>query len=286
MMRPVVFLIMAALAALCISYVPQPAVAMTEEGEESSLRGASPGTSAATNAEESKAPETLSDDEASSEATEITRTLGQGDWLRFRDFSLQLMSVDKNKQGSMLNDSVELYVSGPEGARIIQLKELHFAQFGLYEIFVERAVPSEGTSAAMATIRVRYRSFYVPRYRLTPTPLPPAKWPERPPAPVPPEQQGERGQLLSFTRWMRVGQDLQFRDLAIRLARVYENNPNDRLDDSARLIVRTPISSRDLYIEEYHSEFIDDYEIAVVEVVPSGEPGQGKAQIQIRYRNP
>jgi hypothetical protein len=64
---------------------------------------------------------------------------------------------------------------------------------------------------------------------------------------------------------------------------VYENNPNDQRDDSVRLIVRTPIRSRDFHIVEYHSEFLEDYEIAVVEVEPSGRPGYGKARIQVRY---
>lgn len=227
-----------------------------------------------------------SNDKPSTESTEVTRTLGEGDWLRFQDLSLQLMIVNENERDNSLDDSVELYLSLPEKTQIVEVKELHFLQFGLYEIFVRRAVPSDATTRASATIRVRYRSFYIPRYRLTPTPLPPATWPEKPRPPVQPQLAAEYRNILTITRWLRVGDDLRFRDLVLRLARVYENNPNDKRDDSVRLIVRTPISSRDFSIREFHSEFIDDYEIAVVEVDPAGRPGYGKARIQIRYRKP
>lgn len=224
-----------------------------------------------------------SDDEASTELIEVTRTLGQGDWLRFQELSLQLVSVNENERDNLLDDSVELYVRLPEEAKILRVAELYFEQLGLYEIFVRRAVPSDATALAMATIRVRYRPFYIPRYRLTPTQLPPAKWPEKLRPPAPPQLPTKHRELLSITRWLRVGNDLRFRDLQMRLARVYENNPNNQRDDSVRLIVRTPIRSRDFHIVEYHSEFLEDYEIAVIEVEPSGRPGYGKARIQVRY---
>ncbi len=223
-----------------------------------------------------------SDDEASTESTEVTRTLGQGDWLRFQELSLQLVSVNENERDNLLDDSVELYVSLLEEAKILRVAEMYFEQFGLYEIFVRRAVPSDVTALAMATIRVRYRPFYIPRYRLTPTPLPPPPGPEIRRPRLPREEPAVR-KALSITRWMRIGNDLRFRDLVLRLVRVYENNPNDQRDDSVRLIVRTPIRSRDFYIVEYHSKFLEDYEIAVIEVEPSGRPGYGKARIQVRY---
>ncbi len=224
-----------------------------------------------------------SDDKASTEPIEVTRTLGQGDWLRFQELSLQLVSVNENEREDSLDDSVELYVSLPEEAKILRVTEMYFEQFGLYEIFVRRAVPSDETAHATATIRIRHRPFYIPRYRLAPTPLPPAKWPEKPRPPAPPQLSTMGRDILLITRWMRVGNDLRFRDLALRLVRVYKNNPNDQRDDSVRLIVRTPIRSRDFHIMEYHSEFLEDYEIAVVEVEPSGRPGYGKARIQVRY---
>ncbi len=224
-----------------------------------------------------------SDDEATTESIEVTRTLGQGDWLRFQELSLQLVSVNENERDNLLDDSVELYVSLPEGAKILRVAELYFEQFGLYEIFVRRAVPSDVTALATATIRIRHRPFYIPRYRLTPTPLPPPPGPEMRRPPAPPQLPTKHRELLSITRWLRVGDNLRFRDLQMRLARVYENNPNDKRDDSVRLIVRTPVSSRDFHIVEYHSEFLEDYEIGAVDIEPSGRPGYGKARIQVRY---
>lgn len=223
-----------------------------------------------------------SDDKASTEPIEVTRTLGQGDWLRFQELSLQLVSVNENERDNSLDDSVELYMSLPEEAKMLRVTELYFEQFGLYEIFVRRAVPSDVTALATATIRVRYRPFYIPRYRLTPTPLPPPPGPEMRRPWLPREEPAAR-KALSITRWMRRGDDLRFSDLVLRLVRVNRNNPNDKRDDSVQLIVRTSVRSRDFHIVEYHSVFLEDYEIAVVEVEPSGRPGYGKARIQVRY---
>jgi len=266
------------IGALCV-----PQLTMAEEGEEKEGLGEGLAISGLSGTEEYTTAEIASDDKASTEPTEVTRTLGQGDWLRFQELSLQLVSVNENERDNSLDDSVELYVSLPEEAKMLRVKELYFEQLGLYEIFVRRAVPSDATALATATIRVRYRPFYIPRYRLTPTPLPPPPGPEMRRPRLPREDPAVR-KALSITRWLRVGNDLRFRDLVLRLVRVYENNPNDQRDDSVRLIVRTPIRSRDFHIVEYHSQFLEDYEITVVEVEPSGRPGYGKARIQVRYR--
>lgn len=78
-------------------------------------------------------------------------------------------------------------------------------------------------------------------------------------------------------------QEIVFRDLRMRASKVNENDANDRNDDSIELIINTPTTSEERTIDEYKSEFVDDYEISVLEVRPSGTTGQGTAKIQIRY---
>lgn len=88
---------------------------------------------------------------------------------------------------------------------------------------------------------------------------------------------------MSVTKTLRVEGELTFRDLRIRVTRVNENDAADRNDDSVELVVRTPTTSEDRTIDEFRSEFIDDYEINVLEVRPSGTPGEGSARIEVRY---
>jgi hypothetical protein len=91
---------------------------------------------------------------------------------------------------------------------------------------------------------------------------------------------------LSVTKTMRVEGELTFRDLRIRITRVNENNAADKNDDSVEMVVRTPTTSEDRTIQEFRSEFIGDYEINVIEVRPSGTPGEGSARIEVRYAPP
>ncbi len=94
----------------------------------------------------------------------------------------------------------------------------------------------------------------------------------------------ERG--ISITKSVRVEDVLEFRDLRLRVVRVNENNINDDLDDSVELVVNTPTTSQDMTIEEFRSEFIDDYEISAPDIRPSGTPGEGRAKLEIRYLPP
>jgi type II secretory pathway component GspD/PulD (secretin) len=91
---------------------------------------------------------------------------------------------------------------------------------------------------------------------------------------------------LSVTKSLRVEDTMEFRDLQLRVVRVNENNVNDKLDDSVELVVNTPTSSQDMTIEEFRSEFIDDYEISAPDIRPSGTPGEGRAKITVRYLPP
>jgi len=87
----------------------------------------------------------------------------------------------------------------------------------------------------------------------------------------------------SITSSLRVGRELKFRDLRLRVARVNENNANDELDDSVEIVVNTSTTSMDMTIEEFRSEFVDDYEISVPEIRPSVKPEEALAVITIDY---
>lgn len=87
----------------------------------------------------------------------------------------------------------------------------------------------------------------------------------------------------SVTKTLRVEGELTFRDLKIRVTKVNDNDVNDKNDDSVEMVVRTATTSEDRTIEEFHSDFIDQYEINVIEVRPSSTPGEGSARIEIRY---
>jgi type II secretory pathway component GspD/PulD (secretin) len=87
----------------------------------------------------------------------------------------------------------------------------------------------------------------------------------------------------AVTKTLRVEGELTFRDLRIRVTRINENDAADKNDDSVDLVIRTPTTSEDRTIEEFRSEFIDDYEVNVIEVRPSGTPGEGSARIEVRF---
>ncbi|MCX7017579.1 MAG: hypothetical protein NTY46_01000 [Candidatus Sumerlaeota bacterium] len=100
---------------------------------------------------------------------------------------------------------------------------------------------------------------------------------------------GGGGAQASITRTIRTatgsggGSDITFRDINVRLVNVEQNDVTDPNDDSVELVVRTPTSSEDRTITKFRSDYVDDYEIYVEDIRPSGTPGQGNARIQIRY---
>lgn len=87
----------------------------------------------------------------------------------------------------------------------------------------------------------------------------------------------------SVTKTLRVEGELTFRDLKIRVTKVNDNDINNKNDDSVEMVVRTATTSEDRTITEFHSDFIDQYEINVIDVRPSSTPGEGSARIEIRY---
>jgi hypothetical protein len=87
----------------------------------------------------------------------------------------------------------------------------------------------------------------------------------------------------SITKTLRVEGELTFRDLKIRVTKVNDNDINNDNDDSVEMVVRTATSSEDRTITEFHSDFLDQYEINVIEVRPSTTAGEGSARIEVRY---
>ncbi len=91
---------------------------------------------------------------------------------------------------------------------------------------------------------------------------------------------------MTVTRSLGVGNDFTFRDLTIRLTRVNENDQNDEYDDSIELKVRTPGESRDITMDEFDSETIDDYDVIAEDVKPSSTPGEGRVRLKVNYLPP
>jgi hypothetical protein len=87
----------------------------------------------------------------------------------------------------------------------------------------------------------------------------------------------------SVTKTLRVEGELTFRDIKIRVTKVNDNDLNNKNDDSVEMVVRTATTSEDRTITEFHSDFLDQYEINVIEVRPSSTPGEGSARIEVRY---
>lgn len=76
---------------------------------------------------------------------------------------------------------------------------------------------------------------------------------------------------------------LTFRDLLVRIVGVRRGSASDGSDTSVVLDIRTPKTSRERTIQAYRSEFVDDYEIAVLDCKPGDNPVQGSARLQITY---
>lgn len=94
------------------------------------------------------------------------------------------------------------------------------------------------------------------------------------------------GAGLSVTKTLRVEGELTFRDLRIRVKRVNENDVDDDNDDSVELIVRTATTSENRTIEEFESDFIDEYEINVIDIHPdSSGNGDGSVRLQVTVNN-
>lgn len=94
---------------------------------------------------------------------------------------------------------------------------------------------------------------------------------------------GSTGQ--SITRTLRVEQELTFYDLRIRVKKI-EGTDDDSADSdrSVDLIIRTATTSDNRTIEEFESDFVDDYEINVLQIRPSGMgDGQGSVKLEVRY---
>ena len=79
------------------------------------------------------------------------------------------------------------------------------------------------------------------------------------------------------------GGEKSWKDMRVRVRRVNENDVNDKTDDSCELMVRTNTNSTQLTLTLYDSQFVDDYEVTVDRIEPSGTVGQGRVYLSIRY---
>ncbi len=89
----------------------------------------------------------------------------------------------------------------------------------------------------------------------------------------------------SITKTLRTEGELVFGDLNIRLKSVTGNDTatnNAQNDKSCTLIIRTATTSQDLTLEEFATEFVDEYEITAEDIRPSGsDDGQGSVRLRV-----
>lgn len=83
---------------------------------------------------------------------------------------------------------------------------------------------------------------------------------------------------------MRRGDSRQFQNLRIRVVRVEPNDVNDRKDDSVELSVNNGANVSQITLRNLDTQYQDEYELTAEDVVASsGQPGEGRARIRIRY---
>ena len=121
-MRLVIFLFMIASLGIPALFTPFPT--MADEAEELESADTMPISSSLEQAEAHSMAVEGSNDNPSTESIEVTRTLGKGDWLRFRDLSLQLIRVDANQPDNLRDDGVQLFIRLPEESKMLRVKEL------------------------------------------------------------------------------------------------------------------------------------------------------------------
>jgi len=85
-------------------------------------------------------------------------------------------------------------------------------------------------------------------------------------------------------RTLSIGDNLFYRDLRLRVTMINENDTNDTHDDSVRLTILNKAASVDRTIAESHSEFVDGYDIRILEVTPSSVAGKSTVRLQLRYQ--
>lgn len=98
-------------------------------------------------------------------------------------------------------------------------------------------------------------------------------------------EQAGTGTGNSVTKTLRAPNgSMTFRDLRLRVVKVNENDAGDRNDDSVELVIETATqASEERTITEFRSEYVDNYQIRVEDVRPSGTTGEGSARIEVSY---
>ncbi|CAN5405169.1 hypothetical protein BH09SUM1_BH09SUM1_17710 [soil metagenome] len=87
----------------------------------------------------------------------------------------------------------------------------------------------------------------------------------------------------TITKTARVEDVINFNGASFRVTRVNENDVADKNDDSVELVTNTGTTSQDVTLEEFRSEFVEDFQITAEDIDPSNTPGEGRARLTIRY---
>jgi hypothetical protein len=208
--------------------------------------------------------------------TTVTQPLLVGQHASWKNLKLSVVAIEENNPETPVDNTATLFLQIGDAYYERTLESYHSDSVGDYEIYAREIRAPSGERPSYATFRLIYLP-PMPTPRFLRTPTPPIVREERAPQPSQPQQPA------ALRRSLSVGGQVAFGSLRLRLIRVDANNPLDRNDDTATFVIRTPIESLDTTITKYHSEFVEDYEIYVEDIRPSGAPGGGRCTIMLRY---
>ena len=186
------------------------------------------------------------------DTTAAQRILKPTETMRFGDIALRLETI-------RIGNGVELLIRKGQEAQLHTMAEpstiqLQDCTVSLMEI--TGANKSENYSAARIEIRV-------------------------PAANRSPSQAGIAP--ISLTKTLRVEGELTFRDLKVRITKFNENDPANQNDDSVEMVVRMENYNEDRTITEFHTDFIGDFEINVMDIQPSRHEADSTVRLEIVY---
>jgi hypothetical protein len=204
--------------------------------------------------------------------TTTTQALLVGKETRWKNLKLTVARIEQSQPDTELNKSVTLFLQIGKDYYERTLKAFQFDSVGNYEIYTKEMRSASLGAPGHVVLRLRY---------IPPQPTP--KFLGEPQSPVVSRESAPRQttgvQQTTLRRSLSVGREITFRSISVRLLRV-------DADGTATFIIRTPTTSFDTTIAKYHSEFVDDCEVYVEDVRPSGAPGSGRCIIQLRCMTP
>jgi hypothetical protein len=193
----------------------------------------------------------------------------------WKELKLDVVRIDENDPDIQIDDRVVLFLQIGDAYYERTFKPFQFDSVENYEIYAKEIRSESLNAPGHVVLRLRY---------IPPTPKPKFLSKLKPPrvkkrsAPKP----AKPDQPAAARKSLRVGRELVLGSLRIRLTRVSGNDPRDKTDDTATFFIRTPHTSFSTTIGKYHSEFIDECEIYVEDVRPSGTRGGGRCTIVVR----